>query len=160
MFNSLVNVFKNNELRNKILFAIIVILLCRIAADLFRFFESESNKTSTGDMSSSESIFCEGRMFQPSIGDYFSGNTSQHELEYLDWLSAATNGNEWAQCRMGDFWFTGAAGYPNHCEALKWWLASSEQGNLVAKYRLIKYYFLESFEQWCKPRPFLHSLFF
>ena len=107
-----------------------------------------------------ESACSSKETFQPSIGEYFAGDTSKLESEYFDWLSAATDGNEWAQCRMGDFWFTGAAGYSNHCEALKWWLASAEQGNVVAKYRLIKYYFLTSFEEWCRPHPFLHGLLF
>ena len=131
---------------------------------------NESNQTLNNDIPSSiptpefstsdEPAYRGRETFQPSIGDYFAGDTSKLESEYFDWLSAATDGNEWAQCRMGDFWFAGTAGYSNHCEALKWWLASSEQGNIVAKYRLIKYYFLTSLEEWCRPHPLLHGLFF
>ncbi len=98
--------------------------------------------------------------FKPSAGDYFTGDTSKHEADYLDWLSAAEEGNEWAQCRMGDFCFTGCAGYTNYSEAIKWWFKSAEQGNAVAKYKLIKFYFLENLEQRCKPHPFLHNLLF
>ena len=104
---------------------------------------------------SSESAYHGGEKFQPTIGDYFAGDTSKLESEYFDWLSAATDGNEWAQCRMGDYCFT-----HNDCEALKWWLLSAEQGNIIAKYKLIKCYYLTSFEEWCKSHSFLHGLFF
>ena len=113
-------------------------------------------------LSPSESAYRgrETERFQPSIGDYFTRDINKPESSYLDWSSAAADGNEWAQCCMGDFWYTGDAGYPNHSEALKWWLASAEQGNVVAKYKLIKYYFLRSFEEWCISHPFIHGLFF
>lgn len=121
--------------------------------------EDESNippPTPTPELSTSSESACRGgETFQPSIGDYFAGDTSKLESEYLDWLSAATDGNEWAQCRMGDYCFT-----HNDCEALKWWLLSAEQGNIIAKYKLIKCYYLTSFEEWCKSHSFLHGLFF
>ena len=93
--------------------------------------------------------------FQPSIGDYFADDTDKFESNYFDWWNAAENGNEWAQCRMGDYCFT-----HNDCEALKWWLLSAEQGNIIAKYKLIKCCYLTSFEEWCKSHSFLHGLFF
>lgn len=34
MFNFFVNVFKNKELRNKIIFAIVIIIVCRLLADI------------------------------------------------------------------------------------------------------------------------------
>ena len=117
-------------------------------------------KAGYNEVASSESIRSEGQIFNPSIGDYFTCETNVNESEFFDWWNAAENGNEWAQCRMGDYCFTTGKVVHNHCEALKWWLASAEQGNVVAKYRLIKYYFLTSFEEWCRPHPFLHGLFF
>ena len=111
-------------------------------------------------IATSESVISNGKTFQPTMGDYFAGDTSKYESEYLDWMNAATQGNEWAQCRMGDFSFEGCAGYTDYSDALKWWLMSAEQGNVVAKYKLIKFYWLESFELWCKSHPFLYGLFF
>ena len=86
--------------------------------------EDESNippPTPTPELSTSSESACRGgETFQPSIGDYFAGDTSKLESEYLDWLSAATDGNEWAQCRMGDYCFT-----HNDCEVRSWIMAFS-----------------------------------
>lgn len=123
--------------------------------------EDESNilpQTPTPELSPPSKSACYGEemeAFQPSIRDYFGRDTSNFESNYFDWWNAAENGNEWAQCRMGDYCFT-----HNDCEALKWWLLSAEQGNIFAKYKLIKCYYLTSFEEWCKSHSFLHGLFF
>jgi hypothetical protein len=117
-------------------------------------------QTSIIEKGNSESVYCGEVDFQPSIGDYFACGTNINESEFFDWWNAAENGNEWAQCRMGDYYSTNGLSLYNHCEGLNWWLASAEQGNVVAKYRLIKYYFLTSFEEWCRPHPFLHGLLF
>ena len=100
-------------------------------------------------------------VFQPSASDFFFEHTSKKEITPLEWLSAAENGNAWAQCRVGDYYASGSGGFKyDPCEALKWWFKAAEQGDAAAKYRVFKFYWIESFEHWCEQHPFFHNLFF
>lgn len=88
--------------------------------------------------------------FQPSASDYFFGPmSSDKEITPFEWQTAAENGNEWAQCRMGDYYASGRDGFCQDIdEAIKWWFMALEQGNAVARYRLAKYYWIKGFVVW------------
>ena len=104
----------------------------------------------------------ESNLFQPSATDYFfEDDPDRKGVTPLDWRNAAGNGNEWAQCRMGDYYATGSGGFRyDYYEAFKWWLLAAEQGNVVAKYRIIKFHLIEMLEIMCERHHFLHDLFF
>lgn len=88
--------------------------------------------------------------FQPSASDYFSiKSTDGREITPLDWLGAAYNGNHWAQCRVGDYYASGSNGFrKNLSKAFRWWNMSAEQGNTVAKIKLVEHYILNYFDMW------------
>ena len=88
--------------------------------------------------------------FQPSASEYFSvKGACATGATPLDWLGAAYNGNHWAQCRVGDYYASGSNGFRKSLsEAFRWWNMSAEQGNTVAKTKLVEYYILNYFDLW------------
>ena len=103
------------------------------------------------DTLSEVSIGCaETDIFQPSASDYFSvKGVGKKVVPPLDWLGAAYNGNQWAQCRVGDYYASGSNGFRKSLsEAFRWWNMSAEQGNIIAKSRLVEYYIFNFYNIW------------